>query len=131
MQVFANLLEIHHFSNMLKNTKKCRRCLFSIRVGFCLPASNYGQTVSLYLGAYIQDWIGMGDIGSGAVDDFSNAWIACVINAVCPVAVLIVLPFLIPKHSSFLEPILSDLFQGKETSSAIPKPFCKGDLSEF
>lgn len=65
---------------------------FALLAGF----SNFGSSISGYLGAYALDWLGLGDIGSGTTDDFSNAWQACVVNSCVPVAVLLTLPFLIP-----------------------------------
>eukprot|EP00667_Euglena_gracilis_P004274 EG_transcript_4298 len=66
--------------------------VFALLAGY----SNFGSSIASYLGAYVQDWLGLGNIGSGEVDDFSNAWIASVINAFCPLVVLLFIPFLIP-----------------------------------
>eukprot|EP00668_Euglena_longa_P017466 GGOE01021876.1.p1 GENE.GGOE01021876.1~~GGOE01021876.1.p1 ORF type:complete len:640 (-),score=180.93 GGOE01021876.1:225-2144(-) len=66
--------------------------VFSLLAGF----SNFGLTISWYLGAYVLDWIGLGNIGKGEVDDFRHAWKACLINACTPLTVLCVMPFLIP-----------------------------------
>ena len=40
--------------------------VFALLAGF----SNFGGSISGYLGAYILDWIGMGDIGQGKVLPF-------------------------------------------------------------
>jgi len=75
--------------------------VFALLAGF----SNYGGVISNYLGAAVLSYIGMGNIGKGAVDDFSNAWKACLINALCPLVILLVMPALIPdaKISESLE----------------------------
>eukprot|EP00668_Euglena_longa_P017346 GGOE01021738.1.p1 GENE.GGOE01021738.1~~GGOE01021738.1.p1 ORF type:complete len:320 (-),score=80.87 GGOE01021738.1:408-1367(-) len=66
--------------------------VFALLAGF----TNFGNVVSSYAGSYVLDVLGLGTIGMGQVDDFSNAWKACLLNACLPMFVLILLPVLIP-----------------------------------
>jgi hypothetical protein len=58
--------------------------------------ASYGAVVSAFVGAYALSLIGLADVGTGPVDDFGPAWKACLINACTPVAVLLLLPLLVP-----------------------------------
>jgi len=44
--------------------------VYALLAGF----SNFGRTIAGYLGAYALTLVGMDHIGTGEVDDFSNAW---------------------------------------------------------
>jgi hypothetical protein len=69
--------------------------VFALLAGF----SNFGGIVSGYMGAYVLTLLGMGAIGEGRVDDFSNAWKACVIGAMSSMIALLLMPLLIPDKS--------------------------------
>eukprot|EP00667_Euglena_gracilis_P003590 EG_transcript_3598 len=66
--------------------------MFSLLAGF----GNFGMVVASYLGAYVLSVLGLSEVGNGPVDDFRNAWKACVVNACAPVLLLLLLPVLIP-----------------------------------
>eukprot|EP00667_Euglena_gracilis_P005817 EG_transcript_5859 len=66
--------------------------VFSLLAGF----SNFGMTIAAFLGAYALELIGLGDIGSGEVDEFRYTWVAVVLNACTPLLSLLFLPWLIP-----------------------------------
>lgn len=72
--------------------KSVESTVFALLAGF----SNFGGVVSKYLGASALELIGMGNIGKGPVDDFQNAWKACLINACAPLLVLVLMPLLVP-----------------------------------
>eukprot|EP00667_Euglena_gracilis_P005147 EG_transcript_5174 len=94
--------------------------VFSLLAGF----SNFGTTISMYLGAYVLDWIGLGDIGKGPVDDFRHAWKACLINAVSPLSVLLILPFLIPDarmSAPLATPMMEDVVPFGEDDFALSR----------
>eukprot|EP00667_Euglena_gracilis_P005873 EG_transcript_5913 len=69
--------------------------VFALLAGF----SNFGLTISGYLGAYVLQLTGMDRIGQGTEDDFSNAWQACLLGAILTPLSLLLLPLLIPDAS--------------------------------
>eukprot|EP00669_Euglena_mutabilis_P008041 TRINITY_DN3194_c0_g1_i3.p1 TRINITY_DN3194_c0_g1~~TRINITY_DN3194_c0_g1_i3.p1 ORF type:complete len:619 (+),score=242.09 TRINITY_DN3194_c0_g1_i3:29-1858(+) len=69
--------------------------VYALLAGF----SNFGGIVSGYMGAYVLTLLGMGAIGEGEVDDFSQAWKACVIGAVSSMVALLLMPLLIPNKA--------------------------------
>jgi len=66
--------------------------VFALLAGF----SNFGNTIAGFLGAYALTLLGMDDIGRGRIDDFSNAWMACVMSALSTPLSLLFLPWWIP-----------------------------------
>eukprot|EP00668_Euglena_longa_P004609 GGOE01005379.1.p1 GENE.GGOE01005379.1~~GGOE01005379.1.p1 ORF type:complete len:613 (-),score=226.53 GGOE01005379.1:285-2123(-) len=69
--------------------------VFALLAGF----SNFGNIVSGYFGAFVLTLLGLDAIGKGKVDDFSNAWKACLIGAMSSFISLLLMPFLIPAKS--------------------------------
>eukprot|EP00667_Euglena_gracilis_P021751 EG_transcript_23934 len=69
--------------------------VFALLAGF----SNFGNIVSGYFGAFVLTLLGLDAIGKGQVDDFSNAWKACLIGAMSSFVSLLLMPFLIPAKS--------------------------------
>jgi len=69
--------------------------VYALLAGF----SNFGRTIAGYLGAYALTLVGMDHIGTGEVDDFSNAWKAVLVGALSAPIAIFLLPFLIPDAS--------------------------------
>eukprot|EP00667_Euglena_gracilis_P003861 EG_transcript_3875 len=64
--------------------------VFALLAGF----TNFGDAVSSYVGSYTLQALGLGGIGKGQVDNFSNAWKASLLNACIPIAILALLPLM-------------------------------------
>jgi hypothetical protein len=77
-------------------SKLCPPGLESTVFALLAGLSNYGNTIASYIGSYVLQVIGLGEIGKGGVDVFRHTWVAVVIHACGPLLPLLLLPLLLP-----------------------------------
>jgi len=105
-------------------SKLCPPGLESTVFALLAGLSNYGNTIASYIGSYVLQVIGLGEIGKGGVDVFRHTWVAVVIHACGPLLPLLLLPLLLPdaKMTDVLKlPPLGDE-PGPKDPAEVPDP---------